>query len=521
MAIVDKKKEIMGKVGALNKLTEKGKSKFDKSKSKFDKARNFNVKDSMSSINNGNNPLEFLLELSNTLVGYKEIKDNIVDLISRRLPEVEVAIKKDLKKQIKEIVSCGVNPSIPDWFKSDGEGINIELSNVDFFGIMKCDPNSPNGYSSIIYDDTASGLNSTDFNTYLYNNINSNRNVQTLNGGTSIPWGKSTSGNDIMDVSFSPAGKINSNDTTNTTNIINFRVNKSQDDKKLTDFNEALIDSISLFGKTGSDKVLSKIVDNMFGTVGKEFGKSKEQLLLEAKIKKVIDCILNSDETSDNFYTFSNEDLKLMEKDVNNKRKGIRVLDCCQTNPVQIDPNILLQSQTNIVNADETTPNITAEDNKTRAVNDAIENLANAQAGFAKNVVDVPTIKLNFILDIIREFVYSIITFVISPKLMGIYSLNHQIVYGRGTTYDGPIDFIKKNHNLVKAIGKIILDFVILILLILVLKYLSIRLSQKFAEDEIEKAKSYANTLARLVGIPPNITSQIQNINYINLGQNQ
>ena len=104
---------------------------------------------------------------------------------------------------------------------------------------------------------------------------------------------------------------------------------------------------------------------------------------------------------------------------------------------------------------------------------------------------------------------------------MGIYSLNHQIVYGKGTKYDGPIDFIKKNHNLVKAVGKIILEFVIQMLLILVIKYLSIRLSQKFTEDQIEKAKSYANTLARLIGIPPNITSQIQNINYINLGQNQ
>ena len=308
MAVVDKKKEIMGKIGALNKLTES----IPKSDSK----------NSSSSVNNGTNPLEFLLELSNTLVGYNEIKDNIVNLISRKLPEVEVAIKKDLKRQIKELVSCGVNPTIPAWFKSDGEGINIELNNVDFFGIMKCDPNSPNGYSSTIYDDTASGLNSTDFNTYLYNNINSNRNVQTPNGGTSIPWGQSTTKTEIMDVSFSPAGKLNPNDTTSTTNIVNFKVNKSQDDKKLTDFNEALIDSISLFGKTGSDKVLSKIVDNMFGTVSKEFGKSKEQLLLEAKIKKVIDCILNSEDTSDNFYTFSNEDLKLMEKDVNNKRKG-------------------------------------------------------------------------------------------------------------------------------------------------------------------------------------------------------
>lgn len=498
MDIVSRKKDIMGKIGALNKITEN--------------TPKFNPKNSFSSINNNNESLNFLLELANTLVGYNEIKDSVVNVISRKLPEIEIAIKKDLKKQIKDIISCNVNPTIPGWLKSDGEGINIELSNIDFFGLMKCNPNQQDGYGSVLYDDISSGINSTDFNTYLYSNIQLNKNSTTPNSGISQPWGNSTTTSEIADITYNQIGKINQTDTTNKTNIINFKVNKNFDDKKLIDFNEAYIDSISIFGKTGSDKVLSNVVDNLFGTVGNVFGKSKEQLLIESKIKKCITCILNSDETSDSFFTFSNEDLKIIEKDVNNKRKGIRALDCCKKTPVSIEPSVLLESQQKIFTSDEPTPSISAEDSRTVAVSESIDTLANAQINLTIPTVDIPTIKLNFITDLIKELVYSLFTFIISPKLMMVYSINHQLIYGKGSKYDGPIDFIKKNVNLIKALGMIILEFIIKEILELVLAYLSYKIAINFEKETRERAKLYVNMLRTLSGLPPEITNQIQNI---------
>ena len=100
----------------------------------------------------------------------------------------------------------------------------------------------------------------------------------------------------------------------------------------------------------------------------------------------------------------------------------------------------------------------------------------------------------------------------ISPKFLSLFIINHQIIYGKGTSYDGPIDFIKKNKKLVKNIAKIIGNILLNLLLTLALKYLSFKLRQKFTKDEIEKAKNYVSIVFSYLGIPPVILEQIRRI---------
>lgn len=102
-----------------------------------------------------------------------------------------------------------------------------------------------------------------------------------------------------------------------------------------------------------------------------------------------------------------------------------------------------------------------------------------------------------------------------SPKLISVYAINYQILYGQNETYDGPIDFIKKNKNLIKSLSKTILELVIKLLLTLIIKFLSKKLSQKFAQDEIERGKNYIAQILSLIGTPPEIIRQIQNISYV------
>jgi hypothetical protein len=81
--------------------------------------------------------------------------------------------------------------------------------------------------------------------------------------------------------------------------------------------------------------------------------------------------------------------------------------------------------------------------------------------------------------------------------------------------YDGPIDFIKKNKNLIISISKVILEIVIKMLLTLALKYISKKLAKKFSDDAIEQNKNYITQIRSLVGVSPDIIKQIQDLNYI------
>ena len=122
MAIVDKKRELYAKLSAISALSKVPKQK---------------VNSSISSMNNQLNSSEFLIELATVLVGAKVIKDYVVDAITNRLPDFELAIKDNLKKELKEVVSCGVNASIPEWFQSGGSGVELKIPNIDFYDLTQ------------------------------------------------------------------------------------------------------------------------------------------------------------------------------------------------------------------------------------------------------------------------------------------------------------------------------------------------------------------------------------------------
>jgi hypothetical protein len=498
MSIIDQKTKVMSSISSLNVITE-GLPKFK-------------LTNSFASMNNGTNVTDFLIDLVQSLIGYDELKLNVVDIFSKKLPEIESEIKKVLKLQLKGYVSCGVNPSIPAWLKSTGAGVTSKLTNIDFFEVTKSDPKSPFGF--LIYSDFESGLNSTDFNTFLYSNIEQNKGDFAVDGGTASPWGSSTGAGDIIDLKFSPVGTTNNN-------IVKITANASYDNKTLTEFNNDFIDSITLFGDPNNidgSKILNAIIDNLFGTIAVTVGKTKKQLTKEAEINECLECILNSDENDvidDSYFTFDNAQLTKIEIQASNRKLGIRVLETCGNLPAEIpiatlmDINMSLSAATN-----NTTGTTSLEVAKSQAMAKAIDALAEAQASNAATI-NVPTVKLDFILELIKNFMKSIINIVISPKLVTLFIVNFKILYGQLSEYDGPIDFMKKNKNLIVDISKTILEQVIKMLLALVLKHITIKLAKKYADDTIEKAKNYIAQILTLIGISPDIIRQIQGLDYV------
>jgi hypothetical protein len=177
MSVVDKKKEVFGKIAAARTLTES--------------MPKLKLISSMPSINNNGNVVDFLTDLIKSLIGFDALESAVIDTITRSLPKIEKQIKNVLKVELKSIVSCGIDPSLPIWITSNGDGIIIEVEKIDFNDIFKTDPNSVAG--KLIYNDITPVLtDSSDFNTFLYGVIQED--------GVMYTW------QNIFDITFNSLG---------------------------------------------------------------------------------------------------------------------------------------------------------------------------------------------------------------------------------------------------------------------------------------------------------------------------
>ena len=123
MAVKDAKKQVMGKVAALDKITEKGNNRIGGVKNK--------INGNKEAINNKkNNVMEFITNLAMAITSFEDLKKSLTDIIANQLPKTESVIKNELKKQLKEHVSCSVDPSLPSWLITDG--INLNVGKIDF-----------------------------------------------------------------------------------------------------------------------------------------------------------------------------------------------------------------------------------------------------------------------------------------------------------------------------------------------------------------------------------------------------
>jgi len=231
MGIIDQKSKVFGNIAAARTVAEG--------------LPQLVTNPSFPSINNDGNSIAFLTDLLKSLVGVEKLREVIIDTLAYKLDEMEIIIKGAIKSSLKELVNCGVDPSIPSYIKSTGAGIKIETSKIDFFDILKTNPLTQEG--KLLYTDVqASPLTSSnDFNTFLYGTIQ--------NDGTTETWGISP----ILDVRF---------DSTNISpipnNTLTFNSNSAYNTKTLTEFNNNYVDSIDLFDAAN---LLNKILDDIFG----------------------------------------------------------------------------------------------------------------------------------------------------------------------------------------------------------------------------------------------------------------
>lgn len=90
------------------------------------------------STNSSISPLSFLVELFKRTAGYNHLINILARFIAYELPAIEAAIKAMLISQLKDILSCSVNPFITEEILK--KGVTFNLSEIDISDILKYSP---------------------------------------------------------------------------------------------------------------------------------------------------------------------------------------------------------------------------------------------------------------------------------------------------------------------------------------------------------------------------------------------
>ncbi len=478
MSILSQKKKIFGNIAAFRTLTEG--------------MPQLKLNSSFPSINNDGDSITFLCDLIKALIGFEALQETITDTLVYGLKDIESEIKSALKAELKSIVSCGINPSLPDFILPTGNGIKYTVDKVDFTNLMLVDPNSENG--KLLYNDIITNLiDSQDFNTFLYQTIQNN--------GTIESWGHSTTPSDILTFQFKSLD-ISQTDPNNT---ITVKVHPNYLNKTLTDLNNDYIDSVTLFN---TEKLLTNIIDMIFGTISKSIKKTLKQLENEAQINTVIDRIVNSDERdviSDKYFTFTNQEINLQQLEANARKNGKKVIDTAN----KITTSLSIE---NFKSFDTEISNATNAIAKKEAVTSTLNSIGNQLAAFSNNGADDKAIKLNFIQDLVDNLTKAIVNSILSPKVISIFIINFKIIYGPDESYSGSVDFLKKNKNLVHNITKRISGLIIKTLLNIALKRITQLVADGIIKQQIDKTQANTTQLLSLLGVPQEVLRQIKGL---------
>ena len=483
MAVKEKQDNVLNEVKAKQSLAADKRSDLtDKKKETLD---SFNKKKGKT--------ISFLTDLITVLVGFLKLVDTIVDTFTYYMAKIEKEIKKGLKKELKSIVSCGVNPSIPLFLKAGGTGINIEVKKIDFFDLFMIDPTSKAG--KLMYQNPVN--NQQDFNTFLYDTIQAD--------GQTRQWPNTTK--PILDISFHDISSGLPNNT------LKINASAAYNDKKLTDLNNDFINSLTLFNTQG---IMSRILDSIYGSISFSIKKSKKQLENEAKINTVIDKIVDSDANdiiNDNYFTFTNDETFEHEKEATLKHQGVYKLELSTQVNASIPVDMLsdLNNQLNMPNLTPLQEKAIITDNLLKMADaTTANNLPNRpQLPNIPNRPQLPqlpalpdnfSIKLNFTSEIFKNLTKTIISSIISPKVIMIFLINLKIVYGPSANYADGVDFIKKNKNIFRSLIKGISTIIIKILLKLALKEIAKIMAKVIIKKRAEKTTFRKQQMLSLFG---------------------
>lgn len=475
---------------------------------------------SYSSINGGSCSIDFLKDLYISLSGSDALIDGVAKLLVNELPAIEIAIKTILKTNVRNMITCGINPIISDELIKDG--IWFDVSQLDVNGYLLINPLSEKGKYFYFGCDKKDGIEIT---SDLYKSIDMDAVIwYTINKTTAdtrrVVWDNSLSlseeerenqdkikpvitmeycenANDLTDIAGAPIGLPGV--TSNVLHIflgdaLNFTDIKSNEyyKKFLIEFNFNYLDSIKLFDA----KVLAaQIISKLSGGIGLSLGAnlSISQAIIEYKVDKLVERIIEYDdvEIDDCFFTFSNDEYNALLNKNDLQRAGLFSANGEMNGGTYVDPEDILSQINGISSAASKEEQITI-------LNGAFNQIsATLSKTYDKNDWDVNfSVQMNFLLNLIKQVCSAIVCAIISPKIYLMLAINLRLMGGPGLpTLE---EFFGNYRAFIASIIRLVRDLVLKFFYNEIMKILEPLLLAVKAKMAIESVMFYKELIEQL-----------------------
>lgn len=464
MSIFDLKRNLLNEIAALRSLNT-GFPELD-------------LTSSFPSLNNQSNTVDFLLDLIKNLIGFEQFKEEIIRFLTYQTNSIEATIKRILKNILKKYFSCSIDALIPDFMIDGlGDGFNISVRQIDFFGLLKVDPSTTGG--KLIYGEIQKDLNS-----FLYD-------ILQGNSGT---W------KNLLVVEYLPQGVV---DGQVKSNVFNVKIDSSWAGRTVNDFINAFVDSVVLFTLPS---LVNKIFDLIWGTISSLLGKSPDNVSGEVELEILVNKIIDLPDTviDDSYFEFTPDEVDYFNERLDERVSGRRILKDCNFVSSEINFNDLVSTNDQLSNSATLVEIQTVLDNQfTILANQATDNLDGSSQNFGR---------LNFFEQFFKGIVQGLTNVLFAPKTMFLFVTYFKIV-NNSVGFTDFRDFLQQNRQFViEVIREAILPLITRFLLKLVIKYVS-RLA---IQDQIgrfnEVVKNQQLQLASLIGIPQEIRDLIASL---------
>ena len=394
MSLIDEKQDIFTQIGALTSIA--GEVELP------------DPTNSLSSINNTNEIVPFLLDMLTVLTGSESLKTTVGEIMTGYINNVEPTLRNSLKQQF---TTFNTDLPLPSGFT--GNGYTFKMSLIDIKEKLKNDPNSQVG--SLLYNNVVN-----DFDNKLYEAI--------VLPGVAITFDVITlTYNDIDDsVTIKP-------------------VNPSQ---TIGEFTSAYIDSLNILNEK---EFISKFIDLLFGTITTNEDKTLDKVIDEEKYALTVQKIIDEEED----ISITDDELKDLQQVAEDKLIGIEFYDVgCGLIP----NNITLDNLESLISGTTGSSDpLTVGD---AYVNTLIQGFDDANSTGSTATSDVAEENANAIKDgffkrLINSIVNILVEAVTSPPqiraLIGMFTgfKNNDI-----PELGNPIDDIVNNRNLIDCLSK-------------------------------------------------------------------
>lgn len=452
--------KITGKVSALRTIAEKANKLKNMYKDRFDHI---------------NSLMDSIVNILLSVIGYDELIEVIESIISENIENIEELVKSSIKIILKNVISCGVEPTITK--ELIDSGFTFEVPNLDPLSLLATSPTSKEG--KYVYFEPEKGVNSSDFNVFLYEVIRRSVNSSSYGGETWFSTNDEGEKTPLLNVSFSEydLGSCKSN-------VVRIKVASRYSGIKLNTFISDFLDSFKLYNGT---QILSYIIDNLIGS--NILNKNKSQILIEKEIENLVNKILNTVDSEtvidDSFYQFSNDTYdRLYEETLSKKRDGY-----------VLNGNVIeITDFDKIFNIEDSTLNEKQIKNVNSVINNITQELLDKQE---INKTETTNFKNNIIEKIITSLTTAITTIIFSPKVLLLFQMVNKL-YGFEDSFDIK-SFFKENINLIKMIIINVRDIIIKKLIDKLKSEITPLISKVVLELTKEKMLIYKTQLKNLI----------------------